>query len=82
MTSRSATAYLSKVDPHHSVGWWRTQRERRRDGKLNLIPRYRRLFGSQTLTYFRPRYSPDDMGSTAQAMAHLATSPAARAVHL
>ncbi len=58
------------------------QRERRRDSKLNLIPRYRRLFGSQTLAYFRPGYSPEEMGSTAQAVAYLASSPAARAVHL
>ncbi|HYZ69457.1 MAG TPA: metal-dependent hydrolase [Mycobacterium sp.] len=35
-----------------------------------------------TLTYFRPGYSPEDMGSTAQAVAYLATSPAARAAHL
>jgi predicted metal-dependent hydrolase len=76
------TSYLSKVDPQQSMGWWRTQRERRRDGKLNLVPRYRRLFGSQTLTYFRPNYSPEEMGSTAQAVAYLASSPAARAVHL
>ena len=37
---------------------------------------------SQTLTYFRPAYTPEQMGSTAQAVAYLATSPAARAAHL
>jgi predicted metal-dependent hydrolase len=34
------------------------------------------------LTYFRPNYSPEDVGSTAQAVAYLASSPAARAAHL
>jgi uncharacterized protein len=76
------TRYLTRADPSGDLGWWRMQRERRRDSKLNLVPRYRRLFGSQTLAYFRPGYSPEEMGSTAQAVAYLASSPAARAVHL
>ena len=33
------------------------------------------------LAYFRRNYSPLDVGSTAQAVAYLATSPAARAAH-
>jgi predicted metal-dependent hydrolase len=53
-----------------------------RDSKLGLLPRFRTLFGSNTLSYFRPGYSPEEMGSTAQAVAYLATSPAARAAHL
>ena len=53
-----------------------------RDSKLGLLPRYRKLFGSNTLAYFRPGYSPDELGSTAQAVAYLAASPAARAAHL
>jgi predicted metal-dependent hydrolase len=55
---------------------------RARDSKLRLLPTYRNLFGSTTLAYFRPNYSPEDFGSTAQAVAYLATSPAARAAHL
>jgi predicted metal-dependent hydrolase len=31
---------------------------------------------------FRPGFSPEQMGSTAQAVAYLASSPAARAAHL
>jgi predicted metal-dependent hydrolase len=58
------------------------QRLRMRDSRLGLLPRFRTLFGSNTLTYFRPGYSPDEMGSTAQAVAYLATSPTARAAHL
>jgi predicted metal-dependent hydrolase len=46
-----------------------------------LLPLYRTLFGSSTLSYFRPGYSPQDVGSTAQAVAYLASSPAARAAH-
>jgi predicted metal-dependent hydrolase len=53
-----------------------------RDSGLGLLPKFRTLFGAQTMTYFRPGYTPDDMGSTAQAVAYLATSPAARAAHL
>jgi predicted metal-dependent hydrolase len=32
--------------------------------------------------YFRPGFTPDEMGSTAQAVAYLANSPAARAAHI
>jgi predicted metal-dependent hydrolase len=47
-----------------------------------LLPEFCKLFGAHTLTYFRPGYSPEEMGSTAQAVAYLASSPAARAAHL
>jgi len=40
------------------------------------------LFGSNTFMYFRPSFTPEQMGSTAQAVAYLASSPAARAAHL
>jgi uncharacterized protein len=56
-------------------------RLRMRDSKLGLLPEFRKLFGAHTLTYFRPGYSPEEMGSTAQAVAYLASSPAARAAH-
>jgi hypothetical protein len=58
------------------------QRLRMRDSELGLLPKFRMLFGSQTLTYFRRAYTPEEMGSTAQAVAYLASSPAARAAHL
>lgn len=76
------TWYLAKNDPQVDIGWLKTQRLRMRDSKLGLLPRYRKLFGANTLTYFRPKFSPEDMGSTAQAVAYLASSPAARAAHL
>jgi predicted metal-dependent hydrolase len=76
------TRYLLKSDPANDIGFWRMQRLRMRDSKLGLLPVFRTLFGRNTLTYFRPGYSPEDMGSTAQAIAYLATSPAARVAHL
>lgn len=76
------TWYLLKSDPTCDIGWLEMQRLRRRDSALGLLPRFRTLFGTNTLSYFRPGYSPEDMGSTAQAVAYLAASPAARAAHL
>lgn len=77
-----AAWYLVKHDPSVDAGWWAFNRMRMRDSKLGLLPLYRNLFGSSTLGYFRPGYSPEQLGSTAQAVAYLATSPAARAAHL
>jgi predicted metal-dependent hydrolase len=74
--------YLVKSDPSLDVGWVRMQRMRMRDSKLGLLPIFRKLFGSNTFMYFRPSFSPEQMGSTAQAVAYLASSPAARAAHL
>jgi predicted metal-dependent hydrolase len=75
-------SYMSKNDPEARLTWWRAQRLRMRDSKLGLLPRYRKLFGSNTLMYFKPTFSPEEMGSTAQAVAYLASSPAARIAHL
>lgn len=74
--------FLVKADPTTDIGWWRFNQLRMRDSKLGLLPRYRKLFGSNTAMYFRPGYSPEEMGSTAQAVAYLASSPAARAAHI
>jgi hypothetical protein len=75
-------SFLMKADPNVDIGWWQTQRLRARDSKLGLLPKYRKLFGSNTLAYFRPGFTPEQMGSTAQAVAYLARSPAARAAHI
>jgi predicted metal-dependent hydrolase len=53
-----------------------------RDSKAGLLPLYRKLFGANTFVYFKPGFTPEVMGSTAQAVSYLATSPAARAAHL
>jgi predicted metal-dependent hydrolase len=74
--------FLVKSDPNVDIGWWRFNRLRMRDSKLGLLPKYRKLFGSNTAMYFRPGFTPHEMGSTAQAVAYLASSPAARAAHI
>jgi uncharacterized protein len=76
------TWYLMKADPDVDISWWKMQRLRARDSKYGLLPTFRKLFGSNTFMYFRPGFSPEEMGSTAQAVAYLARSPAARAAHL
>jgi uncharacterized protein len=74
--------FLVKHDPEVNFGWWTMQRLRYLDAKKGLLPKYRTLFGKHTLGYLRPGFSPSEMGSTAQAVAYLACSPAARAAHL
>jgi uncharacterized protein len=76
------TWYLMKADPDVDISWWKMQRLRARDSKYGLLPTFRKFFGSNTFMYFRPGFSPEEMGSTAQAVAYLARSPAARAAHL
>ena len=74
--------HLVKTDPEVDFGWWKMQRHRYLDAKLGLLPKYRKLFGTNTFDYLRPSFTPERMGSTAQAVAYLASSPAARAAHL
>ncbi len=76
------TRYLCRTDPALRMGWPRFEMERIRDAKLGLLPEFRNLFGGSTMAYFRRDYSPLEVGSTAQAVAYLASSPAARAAHL
>lgn len=74
------TWYLCRKDPALAgITWRQMQRLRRQDSALRLLPNYRQLYGSNTLQYFRPGFYPDQLGSTAQAVAYLASSPAARA---
>ena len=74
--------YLCRTDPSLDLSWPQMQKMRMRDSGLKLLPAYSTLFGTNTLAYFRRDYSPKDVGSTAQAVAYLASSPAARAAHL
>lgn len=76
---QSGTWYLMKNDPQVEMTWWQAQRARWLDAKHRLLPRYWEAFGKETLTYLRPGFSPDEVGSMAQAVAYLASSPAARA---
>jgi predicted metal-dependent hydrolase len=72
----------TKADPTLDIGWWKMQRLRMRDSELGLLPKYRKLFGSNMFAYLRPGFTPEQMGSTAQAVAYLASSPGARAAHI
>ena len=76
-----AAWYLVKSDPACDFGWWKMQQLLNEDCGKRLIPSLVKLFGTNTFTYFRPGFSPEKMGSTAQAVAYLASSPAARAAH-
>jgi predicted metal-dependent hydrolase len=71
--------YLLKEDPQVDMTWWQVQRARWHDAKQGLLPCYWKAFGTETLKYLRPGFSPDQVGSTAQAIAYLGISPAARA---
>ncbi|MFD5179922.1 metal-dependent hydrolase [Nocardia sp. NPDC058379] len=75
------TRYLINQDPGMpDIGYpmllWRILGAMRR----GALPRLRALAVS-ALSTFDPRYSPNNVGSTEQAIAYLAKSPAARAAH-
>jgi predicted metal-dependent hydrolase len=57
-----------------------TWREAMRAGRRGLLPRLSEIFRA-FLRYFHPAYHPKQEGSTAQAVAYLASSPAAREAH-
>lgn len=82
MFFQRGTWALVRKDPALDIGWWKMHRLRMRDSKLGLLPKFSTLFGTSTLAYCRPSFTPEEMGSTAQAVAYLASSPAARAAHL
>ncbi len=75
-------SYLMKADPQANLSWWQLQRQGYLDAKAGLLPQLGKLLGSNTFAYFRPGFTPAEIGSTAQAVAYLANSPAARAAHL
>lgn len=52
-----------------------------RAARRGLLPGLWSLF-SATFTYFRPSFHPEEVGSTAQAVAYLASSPGARSAAL
>ncbi|KAA0110965.1 metal-dependent hydrolase [Mycolicibacterium sp. P9-22] len=72
--------YLLRVDPN--LDW--TARRRKhvwrnlfRSARKGLTPSIT-LLVLRALQYFKPRYTPGDVGNTAQAVAYLAASPATR----
>lgn len=75
------TKYLVHHDPAlPNMRYPRLLWQLRKSGRTGALPTFRYLGGSG-LTLLRRDYDPVDEGSTAQAIAYLATSPAARATH-
>lgn len=69
---------ITRQDPAiKRLGFIGRRREYNRAVRANLLPSMVGLAWS-TLKYFRPGFHPDEVGSTAQAVAYLASSPAAR----
>jgi predicted metal-dependent hydrolase len=71
-------AFLMRIDPELGGRVKPRWRHYFRASRRHLLPSARRLVG-QTLNYARPSYHPSQEFSTAQAVAYLATSPAATA---
>ena len=76
-----ATRYLMRVDPNLTM----SARKRKaiwrgliRSGRRGVTPSITHT-AWRGMQYFSPRYHPGDVGDTAQAVAYLASSPAARA---
>ncbi|MGL6236729.1 MAG: metal-dependent hydrolase [Segniliparus sp.] len=74
--------YLVRHDPSMpDAGYARVFWESHKAGKKGATPRLRSVLAAVG-RLFNPRYSPEREGNTAQAVAYLATSPAARAVRV
>ena len=73
--------FMVRQDPSlPNLGYVRLIWQWHKAGKRGASPRIRDLLGS-VVRLFNPRYTPEKEGNTAQAVAYLATSPAARALH-
>ncbi|MFW0788327.1 metal-dependent hydrolase [Gordonia sp. CPCC 205333] len=69
--------YISAHDPAGPISFLQRRREYRRGVRANVLPRIGGVI-RYSLTYFRPGFDPAEVGDTAQAVAYLASSPAAR----
>ncbi|MFW0793750.1 metal-dependent hydrolase [Gordonia sp. CPCC 205515] len=69
--------YVMINDPTVSHNWFARRREYRRGVRAGVLPRMTDVVLA-SFSYFRPGFHPDEIGSTAQAVAYLASSPAAR----
>lgn len=73
--------YLVHADPDlPNLGYLRLALKLRQSGKIGSLPKSTYV-ARCALRLFRPGYNPVDEGSTAQAVAYLASSPAARALN-
>lgn len=72
------THYINHHDPAAPKGEVALWRACLADARAGLLPDARDI-GSSLLDYLKPSYDPADIGSTSQAVAYLASSPAAKA---
>jgi predicted metal-dependent hydrolase len=70
--------FMTVTDPWSPSGRWATLREYLRAARAGLVPGPRDI-ATMATEYFRPSYHPRNYGSTSQAVAYLASSPAAQA---
>ena len=78
LTLHRSSGFLLRKDPNFSYSYPRLWWEYLKASHKNLLPKIRHVI-KYTLLYFKPSFDPASIGSTAQAVAYLATSPAARA---
>lgn len=69
--------FIMKQDTSVSYNYLQKKWQYHRGVRANLLPRISTVVFS-TFSYFRPGFRPEQIGSTAQAVAYLAKSPAAR----
>ncbi|HEX7322634.1 MAG TPA: metal-dependent hydrolase [Mycobacterium sp.] len=72
-----AVRFMCAADPTVNYSYPRLWREYLRASRRNILPQLRKVV-KYTLVYFKPSFDPASLGSTAQAVAYLAASPAAR----
>ncbi|MEE3851447.1 metal-dependent hydrolase [Gordonia sp. LSe1-13] len=69
--------FIMRQDPSLDMGFCRQQYHYFCGVHAGVLPKMRKVVMS-TFSYFRPGFHPSEIGSTAQAVAYLASSPAAR----
>jgi hypothetical protein len=74
------TRFLALNDPGGKIGYTRLMLGYFRGAHKGLLPTVRSIILA-TFTYFKPSFRPTQVGCTAQAVAYLASSPAARAAN-
>lgn len=79
MLLHRGSRFIAKSDPYRKYSYLSMWTEYRRGAKAGVLPTLRSIILA-TFSYFRPSFRPEEIGSTAQAVAYLASSPATRAV--
>lgn len=74
------TRFIALNDPAGRTGYVGQWFGYFRGARRGLLPTMRSIIFA-TFTYFKPSFRPSQVGSTSQAVAYLASSPAARAAH-